>query len=239
MQLKQFDEAATYLVRAQALSPDAADVYEDMAWLRLASSGDTMKVREEIQLGLSRVGAERLIPTIYRTGAVSLLLIGAEPPDLATFHALPIRVFGADTAFYFLLNAELYRYQGRMDAARVYADSARPFLQSLAKASPDEWVYHSLLGVGEAIGGRREIAVQEAKRAVEVLPLAKDAIGGQAPIAFLARVYTIVGEKDLAVSQLKTLLGLPSFVTVASLRIDPGFASLRGYPAFERLLAGR
>lgn len=109
----------SYLSRAQALSPDAADVYQDMAWLRLASSGDTMKVREEIQLGLSRVGAERLIPSIYRTGAVSLLLIGAAPSDLPTFHALPMRVFGADTAFYFLFNAELYRYQGRMDAARL------------------------------------------------------------------------------------------------------------------------
>ena len=207
-----------------------------MALLRLVANGDTMKVREQIQLGLSRVGAERLVPSIYRTGAVSLLMIGAQPSDLQAFHALPIRVFGADTAFYFLCNAELYSFQGRMDAARVYADSARTFLRSLAKASPDEWVYHSLLGVGEAIGGHKEIAIQEAKRATEVLPLAKDANGGQGPIAILAEVYTIVGEKDLAVSQLKTLLGLPSFVTVASLRVDPHFAPLRGYPAFERLL---
>lgn len=147
-------------------------------------------------------------------------------------------MFGADTAFYFLFNAELYRYQGRMDAARVYADSARPFLQSLAKASPDEWVYHSLLGVGEAIGGRKEVAIPEAKRAVDAPPLAKDTIGGQAPISFLARVYTIAGEKDLAVSQLKTLLE-PSFITAAGLRVDPNFATLRAYPAFERLLAGR
>ncbi len=239
VQLKHFEEAEPYLVRTQALSPDAADVYQEMAWLRFASSGDTVKVREEIQLGLSRVGAERLIPSIYRTGAVSLLMIGAEPSDLPAFHALPMRVFGADTAFYFLFNAELYRYQGRMDAARVYADSARTILQSLVRASPDEWVYHSWLGVSEAIGGRKEVAIQEAKRAIEVLPLAKDALGGQAPIAILARVYTIVGEKDLAVSQLKTLLGLPSLVTAASLRNDPYFVSLRAYPAVERLLAGR
>lgn len=71
------------------------------------------------------------------------------------------------------------------------------------------------------------------------MPLGKDAIGGQAPITFVAKVYTIVGEKDLAVSQLKTLLGLPSFVIVAGLRVDPGFAFLWGYPAFERRLAGR
>jgi serine/threonine-protein kinase len=237
VQLKQFEEAETYLVRAQALSPDAADVYQDMALLRLAS-GDTMKVREQIQLGLSRVGAERLVPSMYRSGAGTLLMIGAEPADLPGFHALPMRVFGADTANYFSFNAGLYWYQGRMDAARVYADSARTFLQSLAKASPDEWVYHSQLGVVEAIGGHKE-AIQEAKRAIEVLPLAKDANGGQGPVYFLARVYSIVGEKDLAISQLKTLLGLPSFVTVAGLRIDPYFASLRTYPAFERLLAGR
>ena len=135
-------------------------------------------------------------------------------------------MFETDTAFYFLFNAELYLYQGRMDAARVYADSARTFLQSLARAGPDEWVYHSQLGVSEAIGGRKEVAIQEAKRAIEVLPLTQDAFGGQAPIAFLARIYTIVGDKDLAVSQLMTLLGLPS-LTVAGLRVDPSFASLR------------
>ena len=74
---------------------------------------------------------------------------------------------------------------------------------------------------------------------MEVLPTAKDANGGLAPLQLLALVYTVVGRKDHAVETLKALLGLPALVTAASLRVDPVFESLRGYPAFDRLLAGR
>jgi hypothetical protein len=41
------------------------------------------------------------------------------------------------------------------------------------------------------------------------------------------------------VAQLRTLLGMPALVTAASLRIDPIFAPLRGYSAFEQLIAKR
>jgi hypothetical protein len=59
------------------------------------------------------------------------------------------------------------------------------------------------------------------------------------PIWFLACTYAMVGEKDSAVAQLRTLLGMPALVTAASLRIDPIFAPLRGYSAFEQLIAKR
>jgi hypothetical protein len=52
----------------------------------------------------------------------------------------------------------------------------------------------------------------------------------------LAKIYAVVGRHADAVKQLEYLVSVPSYVSPASLRIDPGWAMLRGDPAFERLI---
>jgi serine/threonine-protein kinase len=239
LQLKDFPEAERYLNRVVTLAPDEPEAYEGMARLYFLWTGDRTKVREQVRTALDRIGVERLAPSMYRVGAGSLIVFGMDDSARATLHAVPRRAFGADTAFYFLCNAELYWYDGAAQPARAYADSARVLLERLQRARPDEWLYRSLLGVANALVGRRAAAIEQAKSAVDVLPLEKDALGGQLPIWFLARTYAMVGEKDLAVAQLRTLLALPAIVTAASLRVDPSMAPLRGYPAFEQLVGNR
>jgi serine/threonine-protein kinase len=236
LQLKHHDEAESYLARAVALSPDVPEAYGDLASYYLAI-GDTARVREQVQLAISRIGEERVVPQLYRAGGFASLMTGAGPSDWAGYHAVPKRAFGADSAYYYLFNADLYRQQGQKIRSRAYADSAATILRPQAKRDPNEFVYHSLLGLAYGIADRADSAVQEGKRATEILPLTKDANGGQTAIFLLALIYTRLGQKDQAVEQLKTLLGLPAMVTPASLRVDPNFASLRGYPAFDRLIA--
>jgi tetratricopeptide (TPR) repeat protein len=219
--------------------PDEPQGYGALATLYFLWTGDQNKVREQIRTGLDRVGAERLVSQMYRGGGGSLLVLGVEDSARAALHAIPRRAFGADTALYYLSNAELYWYDGAAQPARAYADSARVLLERLRQVRPDEWLYRSQLGVANALLGRRAAAIEEAKSAVDVLPLEKDALGGQLPIWLLARTYAMVGEKDSAVAQLRTLLALPALVTAASLRVDPAMAPLRGYPAFEQLIGKR
>ena len=64
-----------------------------------------------------------------------------------------------------------------------------------------------------------------------------DAIGGPAFVEELAAVYALLGRQDEAIEQLEYLLTVPSYVTVASLRIDPTWDSLRDHPRFQALLA--
>ena len=239
MQLKDFPEAERYLTRAVTLVPDEPQGYGGMAMLYFLWTGDQKKVREQIRTGLDRVGVERLMPQMYRGGAGSLIVLGVEDSARAALHAVPRRAFGVDTALYYLFNAELYRYDGAAQPARAYADSARVLLERLQQVRPDEWLYRSQLGAANALLGRRTAAIEEARSAVEVLPLEKDALGGQVPIWLLATTYAMLGEKDSAVAQLRTLLALPALVTTASLRVDPAMAPLRGYPAFEQLVSTR
>jgi len=80
--------------------------------------------------------------------------------------------------------------------------------------------------------GRKE----EAKRAVEILPVAKDALYGAVYVQTLAETYVTVGEYDSAVAKLERLLSIPSLLSVPLLRIDPHWQPLRDHPRFQRLM---
>ena len=87
--------------------------------------------------------------------------------------------------------------------------------------------------------GRRTQAIQEGQRAVELLPLSKDASYASIAQLQLAEIYTVVGEPGVAVDQLGATLGVPSPVSAAGLKADPTWAPLRGNPRFEQLVAGK
>lgn len=55
-------------------------------------------------------------------------------------------------------------------------------------------------------------------------------------VEYLATIYAMVGEAEAAIDQLELLLSIPSFMSVAQLRIDRGFDSLRDHPRFQALL---
>ena len=59
-----------------------------------------------------------------------------------------------------------------------------------------------VLGLIDAGLGRKEEALREGRRAVELLPVEKDARNGPAMIVCLARIAAWVGDNDLACEQL-------------------------------------
>ncbi len=53
----------------------------------------------------------------------------------------------------------------------------------------------------------------------------------------LALVYTWIGEKDAAVTQLATVAQIPFGITYGDLKLNPQWDSLRGHPGFEEIVA--
>ena len=74
------------------------------------------------------------------------------------------------------------------------------------------------------------------KRAVELLPVEKEAWRGTYRIEDLARIYTVVGEYDKAIDKLESLLSRPGMLSVNILKLDPVWDPLRDHPRFQRLL---
>jgi len=93
------------------------------------------------------------------------------------------------------------------------------------------------LGIAYAGLGRKEEAINEGLKAVELLPVSKDAVYGVGHLHDLAIIYTMVGEYDLAISQLDQLLSLPSWITLVWLGWDIRLAPLKSHPGYKELLA--
>ena len=88
----------------------------------------------------------------------------------------------------------------------------------------------------DAALGRKEDALREGRRAAELLPITKDAMGGAELLTNQAVIYAWVGQKDLAINQLEEVLRIPSLVCYGRLRLDPSWDPLRGDPRFEKLV---
>ncbi len=95
---------------------------------------------------------------------------------------------------------------------------------------------HSALGKGHALLGNKEEAIRHARQAVELWPIQKDAVDGCSFEVYLAEIYSLTGEAELAIERLEYLLSIPSTVSIASLRYNPAWDPLRDHPRFQALL---
>ena len=89
--------------------------------------------------------------------------------------------------------------------------------------------------------GRKEEAIREAQRAVDLQPIAKDSLNGPALAANLALVYAWTGEHDRALEQLEKVATLPGVwhdaVTYGDLLLNPCWDDLRGDKRFDKIVA--
>ena len=88
--------------------------------------------------------------------------------------------------------------------------------------------------------GRKEEALSEGRRAVDLLPVQKDPVNGMVMIKYLAMIAAWVGEKDLACEQLATAVRSPISgmdLSYGQLKLMPFWDLLRGDPRFEKIVA--
>ncbi len=116
--------------------------------------------------------------------------------------------------------------------------SARAEAEKTLAEQPEEGTAWCALGLIDAALGRKDRAIHEGRRAVELLPVTKNADTGGIIQDFLALIYVFCGEKDLAIEQLKTSMksynGMWSY---GELRLQPYWDPLRGDPRFEKFVA--
>jgi hypothetical protein len=129
------------------------------------------------------------------------------------------------------------RLQGEATESNPIFAEVREQLNQKVEKSPDNANLLSLLAVVDALLCNKAAAVSEAKRAVEILPISKDALDGPAVMTNLAVVYAWTDEFDLALETLVLLTKIPSGLSYGQLKLEPYWDPLRKDPRFDRLLA--
>ena len=135
-------------------------------------------------------------------------------------------------------------YAGLIAQARGNESSARAAFEQAKRAVRDDLVQSpndaktlAMLALIHAAVGEKNEALGAARRAGELLPIAKDSFDGPILATTLAAVSAKLGEKDSAIRQLESLVGVPNGPTPGTLRVEPEWDSLRDDPRFKKLAA--
>jgi tetratricopeptide (TPR) repeat protein len=129
------------------------------------------------------------------------------------------------------------RARGDATVARAAFTAARTEVEKTTREQPDYAQGLTILGLIDAGLGRKDDAIREGRRAVELVPVSKDAIDGTDLILNLAVIYAWTGEKDLALKQLAEAAQLPCSLNYGWLRLHPDLDTLRNDPRFEKIVA--
>jgi len=127
--------------------------------------------------------------------------------------------------------------KGDKAAADAAFTTARNEAAKLIADHPDYPEALCVLGMADATLGNKEDGIREGQRAVELLPISKNAIEGALLIKYLAVIYAWTGQRNLACEQLTVAAKLPGFLSYGELRLHPYWDPLRGDPRFEKIVA--
>src|SRR5262249_45070195 len=135
-------------------------------------------------------------------------------------------------------DALVHTAAGDAELAREASAAIEAEVTARARARPDDADLHLARGLTLAQLGHAAEAEAEARRAMELLPVSRDAVSGPGVIGFAARIYTLTGAHREAIDLLRQLLAMPAgyVVSPASLKFDPSWDPLRGDPEFKALL---
>ncbi len=134
------------------------------------------------------------------------------------------------------MRATVLDFMGRDEEALQEWRSAQKMIEQALAKEPDNYLLHASSGITHAALGDHDPAIKAGRRAMELLPVSKDARYGLVCEVDMARIYTMLGESDLALDQLDRLLTIQSWISVARIEINPLWDSLREDPRFEEML---
>jgi serine/threonine-protein kinase len=129
------------------------------------------------------------------------------------------------------------RTKGDVAAARTAFAAARAKQAQSVHTRPDDAPLLSGLGIIDAALGRKDEALREGRRAVELVPAADKSLSLPGIVTNLAWIYAWAGEREQAIEQLGILAKAPGGPSYGDLRLDPIWDPLRGDPRFDKIVA--
>jgi tetratricopeptide (TPR) repeat protein len=234
--MRRFPEMAATLDRAVAIVPDDVGTRLGRAFVDLEWRADTKPLHAAIQQAITKDSA-----IVNEIAELQLLLAlcerdwGTAKQVMATSSdACRIENVLFPTGW---CEGFLARELGDAVASRSFFLAALAEGEKIVRDQPDFGEALCALGMIEAALEEKDKAVAHGERAVQLVPIEKDAINGPLLVQYLSIIYSWTGHKDLATKELERVATIPSTINYGMLRLHPYWDELRGDPRFEGIVA--
>ncbi|HEU5248175.1 MAG TPA: FlgO family outer membrane protein [Candidatus Udaeobacter sp.] len=235
--LRRYAEEKSMFDRALAIEPNDIDTKTARASVEFHWKADTLPLHQTIDsIRATNPDAVPHIADDWFNCALAERDAGAAKNALVALGETPL----TDYTIHLnrsVIEGVLARMAKDEHKARSAFTAARAEQEKTVQAEPDYGPPLCVLGLIDAGLGRKEKALREGQRAVELLPVEKDAINGPLMIEYLAVIAAWVGDKDLACEQLAAAIRYPSSLSYGKLKLLPFWDPLRGDPRFEKIVA--
>jgi TolB-like protein/Flp pilus assembly protein TadD len=242
--MRRWPEAAHWAGQMRALAPTSLVAKIQSGYIHFQWKGDSHPLKsmlEEIPAGVDPDGSV----TAARWDVAMLQRdFSAAKRILETSSANEISYSIAGLTPKIFLEGCTYVAQGDDAGAQKAFEQARPAFEAAVKEAPESAERHASLGWLYALMGRKNDAIAEGQRAVELKPESKDALDGSLMKGYLALIYARVGERDLAIPLIEHLLKTSGpvdsadySITVNDLRYRWEWDPIRDDSHFKKLIA--
>jgi len=234
--LRRYSEETAVLDRALAINPDDVETKVIRVLVELDWKADTRPLHQTIDQIRAKNPAdlERVADTWFLCGLAERDATAAEN----ALRALGDNTFGDNATQFSVQFGEglLARMTYDETKARSAFTAARAQQEKIVEAQANYGPALCLLGLIDAGLGRKEEALREGRRAIELLPAAKDSLNGADMIQYFAVMAAWLGEKDLACEQLASAVRYGGPLSYGRLKLHPFWDPLRGDPRFEKIV---
>jgi serine/threonine-protein kinase len=240
--VREYASAAPYLEKARALAPDG--IWEKLwaAYFQILWKGDPEPLRRVLasvpagedpgdvvtafRISLARYerryqDAIELLEDSSRDGFAELQGSNFEVPTDVTL-------------------GRLHAALGNVERSREHFLRGREQLEDEIAGEP-EGIFlahaHGWLGLTLGYLGERAEALRNAERAIELLPISRDALDGPDMVQLAAVARLRLGDQDRALADLEKILGKPGGPDARLLPSDPDWQPLWNDPRFKKLVA--
>jgi serine/threonine protein kinase/TolB-like protein/Tfp pilus assembly protein PilF len=237
--LRRYPEAIGALDRVLSIEPNNVQIRAYRALMYLIWKADTRLLHQTIDAILAQEpGAIPKIADFWYIGATS------ERDPVAAERALVAldgNVVGDRTILLSRSFCEGLLARMTKDEARARAafEAARAQQEKIVQGQPDHGPSLCVLAMIDAALGRKELALEEGRRAIALTPMEKDVYDGSRVLQCFAITAAWAGDKELALQQLETGLRAPAisaWVMYGILKLSPLWDPLRGDPRFEKIV---
>src|SRR5438874_4068330 len=236
--LHDYEQYAKVMDRILALHPDRKPERIFRAFIAVDQRADTGPWRVAIEKILAEDPASAKDP--FLTGHRFTLALFDRDLDAAGVLATALSPKDSEVAVYPDFGRDFWmgvvaRLKGDETSSRAALMRARVEQEQEIRDPDDVWLL-SYLGLIDVLLGKKEQALSEGRRAIEMLPIVKNLTTDGYVKRYFAMICAWAGERELALEHLEVVARIPGGPSYGDLRLNPMWDPLRGDPRFEKIV---